>query len=229
MHQRGGAAPGGRFVRIQCGQLSNALELLRILLHQTLRNRRREVQVHLRHRVGVVVVVDQRRVLVRSRHLVDDEAALAVVAADTHPDARRLHDDFGAMQDQVFVIVARFHVQLDGIGDIGVDVVLRGTSREVGRAFLAGDGTPRVQRAARMRHLARPLAGLRQAGVTVLQQLARDLRLRVQEEREDVDFRVPEIVALVALARHALGRDIGLAVAAHRLQQMELVEVDALL
>jgi pimeloyl-ACP methyl ester carboxylesterase len=69
----------------------------------------------------------------------------------------------------------------------------------------------------------------RQAGVAVLQQLARDLRLGVQEEREDVDLGVPEIVAFVALAGHALGGDVGLAVAAHRLQQVELVEAHALL
>ncbi|EEF21776.1 conserved hypothetical protein, partial [Ricinus communis] len=80
-----------------------------------------------------------------------------------------------------------------------------------------------------MRHLACPLARLRQAVVAVLQQRARDLGTRVQEKRKHIDFRVPEIVALVAFARHALGRDIRLAVAADRLQQVELVEVHALL
>ncbi|EEF24293.1 conserved hypothetical protein, partial [Ricinus communis] len=190
---------------------------------------RRERHVHARHRVRVVIVVDDGRVLVRSRHGVDAEAAGAVVAADARPDAGRLQHDFCALLRHEVEVVRRQQVQADRVRDVRVDVVLRRPGREVGGALLARDRAPRVQRAFRMRHLACAFACLRQAVVAVLQQRARDLGTGVQEEREHIDFRIPEIVALVAFARHALGRDVRPAVAADGLQQVELVEVHALL
>ena len=52
------------------------------------------------------------------------------------------------LREHEFVVAGGFPVALDGEGDVGVDVVLRGAGREVGRALLAGDGAPREQRAA---------------------------------------------------------------------------------
>jgi hypothetical protein len=189
----------------------------------------RERHVHARHRIRVVVVVDQGRVFVRAGHFVDAEAPLAVPAAEAEPDARRVQHDLGAVLRHEVEVAGRQQVQADRIGDVGIDVVLGGAGRVVGRALLAGDGAPGVERALLMRHLARPLARLGQAVVAVLQQRARDLRAREQEEGEDVDLGVPEIVAFVALPRHALGGDIRPAVAPDRLQQVELVEAHALL
>jgi uncharacterized iron-regulated protein len=71
---------------------------------------------------------------------------LAIIRTDAGPDARRLHHDFRAGLHQVFLIAGGFHVHLDRVRDIGVDVILRRPRREVGRAFVAGDGAPRVQR-----------------------------------------------------------------------------------
>ena len=61
-----------------------------------------------------------------------------------------------------------------------------------------------------------------------VERLARPLGVRVQE-REHVDLRVPEVVALVAVAGHALGGHAVTLAAGGRLQQLEEVEADGLL
>ena len=59
-------------------------------------------------------------------------------------------------------------VQRSGIGDVGIDVVLRRTGGKIGGAFRAGDGTPWVQCTARMRHFASALSGSGENADTVL-------------------------------------------------------------
>ena len=116
-------------------------------------------------------------------------------------------------------------VLVQRVRDVRVDVVLRGARRVPRRRLAAVDRAPRVQRAA-MAHLGRPLARRAQHPAAELQHLPRPLRARVDEERDDVDLRVPEVVALVAAAGDALGRDAVALGARGRLQQLEQVEAD---
>ena len=114
------------------------------------------------------------------------------------------------------------------MGHVAVDVVLRGARGEVGAALLAVDRAPGEERALRVAHDARAFAGLRQHGVTVLQKLSRKGRVGVDEHGQDIALRVPEGVALVALAGQTLRRDVARAVAPRRLQQVEEVEAQTL-
>ena len=98
----------------------------------------------------------------------------------------------------------------------------------VGRRLLAADRAPREQRAA-LAHLGRAGARLVEDPAPVAQQGARDRGLGVGEERQREDLGVPEVVALVALARQALRGEARPAVAARRLEQAEQVEPGPLL
>ncbi len=116
-----------------------------------------------------------------------------------------------------------------GVGDVGVDVVLRGAGGVVGRGLLAVDRAPREERA-RLRQLARATAGRVEHAGSGTAARSRAIRRRgVGEERQDVDLGVPEVVALVAGAGDALGRDAGLLGAGAGLRELEQVPADRLL
>ena len=229
-HRVGGASPDLDLGGHQADPRGELAVRLRGLGGELAAQARREPEVRLRHQVRVAVVVDERGVLVRPGDLVDAERAVAGrdVVAEVRPQPRGLEHDLGATVGEQGPVARRGHVLGDRIRDVRVDVVLRGAGREVGGRLLAADRAPRVQGPG-LAHLGRAGPSLVEDPAPVAQQRPGDRRLRVGEERQGEDLGVPEVVALVALAREALGREARPAVAPRRLEQAEQVEPDALL
>ena len=186
--------------------------------------------MHLRHAVGVVVVVDQRGVFVRTGDRIDAERAAAarIEMPDLQPDARRFGKNFRAHLGEKGAVAARFGVKSHGESHRRVDVVLRGTARIVRRTFVAADRAPRIQRAARMIHLARMRTRAIEHAITPDQARLHQLRRGETEHRQHEGFRIPEHVAFVTFAGHALGGDAAGAVAVGGLEQMEQVQTQRL-
>ena len=80
-----------------------------------------ELQMHLRHRIGVIVVVDDRCIFIRAGDGIDAEAAAvgAVKVAEAHPDACGVQHDLGAMRQQEGVVAGGLDIELDGMRDVG--------------------------------------------------------------------------------------------------------------
>ena len=125
--------------------------------------------------------------------------------AELGPHPRGLDQELDAVSEQKSVVAGGRDVLAEGVGDVGVDVVLRGAGRVVRGRLVAVDRAPREQGAA-LADLARPAAGLVEHPQRELEQ--RCARRRgVGQERQHVDLGVPEVVAFVAGAGQALGRD----------------------
>ncbi|KAL0571810.1 hypothetical protein ABG067_009320, partial [Albugo candida] len=75
-----------------------------------------------------------------------------------HPDPRGLCKHLAALVDQEGGVAGRGVVQADREGDVGIDVILRGSTGIMRRGLVAGDRTPRKQRAAVMAQRARIVA-----------------------------------------------------------------------
>ena len=75
---------------------------------------------------------------------------LAVVApeAEVGPQPGGLDEDLDALAHEEVDVAGGVDVLLERVGDVGVDVVLRGAGGVVGRRLLAVDRAPREQRAA---------------------------------------------------------------------------------
>ena len=165
------------------------------------------LEVHLRHQVRVGVVVDERGVLVGAGHPVDVERPIAV-EPEISPHAGRLDEDLHSYLPQQFLVAGHLDVLAQCVGDGGVDVVLGGPGRPVGTRLLAVDRPPGEERPSQ-RQLPGPLAGLVQHRVAVPEEVSGEGRVGVDEERQHEDLGVPEVVAVVGLAGHALGGDAG--------------------
>ena len=98
------------------------------------------------------------------------------------------------------VVVGRVVVARDGVGDVGVDVERGRARRPVARALLPADRPPR-ERGAREAELLRALAREVERHVPPAQRVARGVRRRVGEHRQDEALGVPERVAVVARDR----------------------------
>ena len=167
-------------------------------------------QVLPRHQVGVGVVVDDGGVLVGPGHAVDAELAVLALgeepqvvptAARSRPASRRRSSSRNSTSPRDLDVLPQ------RVGDVGVDVVLRGAGRVVGGGLLAVDRPPREQSAPLADSRARRARVRRACRSGSISRSARDLRVGVDEERQDVDLRVPEVVALVAVAGQPLGRN----------------------
>ena len=106
-------------------------------------------QVRAGHDVRVEVVVDDSRVLVGPGDAVDVEDVVAVAApeAEVGPHARRLHQDVDGLAGEEVLIAGGRHVLGQRIGDVSVDVILRGAGGVVRGRLQAVDRAPREQRA----------------------------------------------------------------------------------
>ena len=214
----------------EAGGVDQLRVLERVLRGQPLDDLGRGLEVLARHQVRVGVVVDDGRVLVRPGDGVDDELAVAALGeeAEPEPEPGRLDEHLGAAVEHQRVVAGDRAVLAQGVGDVGVDVVLGGAGDVARGCLLPGDRAPREQRAAVV-ELARPFAGGVEHADAKREHVARMLRARVREERCDVDLGVPEVVSLVAVAGHTLGRDAVATDAGGRLQQLEEVEPDGAL
>jgi hypothetical protein len=101
-----------------------------------------EIQVQPGHEVGVGVVVDDRGVLVGPGHAVDVEPAVAAEKAEVLPQPSGFGQDLGPDVAEQAHVAGDAGVAPDRVGDIGVDVILRGARLEIGRGLLAVDGAP---------------------------------------------------------------------------------------
>jgi hypothetical protein len=91
--------------------------------------RGREAQVQPRHEVRVGVVIDHGRVLVGTGDTMDVELALVRIEPEVCPQARCLDQHLRPRLDQEVDVAMSLDVAPDRVGDVGVDVVLRGAMR----------------------------------------------------------------------------------------------------
>ena len=146
VHALGSLAPEIHLCLRNVLQVLQVAVFLRAFLFRLAHHRSRDLQVVLGHHVCVQVVVHHGRVLVRAGHRVDLELILlAVEEADGHPEPRGLHQKADALLQQKLRIAGCVDVLHQRKRDVGINVVLRGTRRVVGRGFLAVDGAPRKQ------------------------------------------------------------------------------------
>ena len=143
----------------------------------------------------------------------DVEAATAAAVlppeAEVGPEPRGLDQEVHALAIHEFLVSAGSDVLAEGVGNVSVDVILRGPGRVIGRCLFTVDRAPREERAALGKFL-RAAAGRTEHVVTETQFAARHLRRCVGQEREHEDLGVPEVVPAVARARHTLRGDTGL-------------------
>ena len=187
-------------------------------------------QVRTRHDVGVEVVVHDRGVLVGTGDAVNMELPFPVGAPESQvgPQPSRLDEYFGTIPVQEGLVLTRPGVQQQGVGDVGVDVVLGCAGRVVGRRLLTSDRAPREQRAT-LGHLASPQPCLGKGVDAVTQRILGQPWVSEGEHRDDVGLGVPEVVALIARSRHSLGRDAQLVGTCCRLGYLEEVPAHRLL
>ncbi len=107
-------------------------------------------------------------------------------------------------------------------------MVLRGAGGVVRRRLLAVDGAPGVQRSD-LAHLAGASAGGVEQLPAEAHRLAGRFGHRVREERHHVDLGVPEVVAVIAASRDALGGDALLVRSRRRLGQLVQIPAQRLL
>jgi len=109
----------------------------------------RQSQIPAGHHVGVAVVVHHGGVLVGTGHPVDLEGLTVTYAPETEigPHAGGFDDQFGSLAAHELPVCGHGTVVAYRIRDVGVDVVLGGTSGVVGGGLFAVDGSPREQRA----------------------------------------------------------------------------------
>ena len=180
------------------------------------------------HEIGVRVVVDDGRVLVRPGNRVDVELTIRPVEAEVLPEAGGLDQDLGSYFTHQVEIALHVGIPPDGVRDVGVDVVLGGTGLEVGRRLLTGESAPREE-GALLAHNLRSFPGPVQHAVPMAQQISGDSRLRVAQKRQDVDLGVPKVVSVVGVPGHPLGADPRVLGPPRRLGHLEQVPADGLL
>ena len=120
------------------------------------------------------------------------------------------------------------HVLHQGVNDVGVDVELRCARGVVGGGFLPVDGPPGEQGSAQV-ELTRPASSGVQHAMPEPQQVPCSVRVRVDQEGQDVDLGIPEIMSLVSMSGQALGRHAHSIGASAGLMDVEDVEARHLL
>ncbi|MNW54673.1 hypothetical protein D3C74_322860 [compost metagenome] len=134
---------------------------LRTLLPQSSRNLRRILELILDHQVRVGIVIDDGRIFVRPGHAGKTETA----AFDPRPRAgeitRRFEQDIRPLLIQKGLVSRRFHVLLQRVADVRVDMDLGRAGGRIRRSFLPADRPPGVKRPG-LAHFPCPFPGLRE-------------------------------------------------------------------
>ena len=212
---------------VTCAKLDEAL---RVAVAHLLQRPGGRPEVLPRHQVGEGIVVDDRVVFVRACDAVNAELAVRAVRVEAQapPHPRRLDQYFRALLVEEVRIACDVHVFHQGIRDVCVDVVLRCARGVVGGGFLPVDGPPREQGSPQV-ELTRAASSGVQHAIPEPQEVPCDVRVRVNQEGQDVDLGVPEIMALVSMSGQALGRQAHSIGASAGLMDVEDVEARHLL
>jgi hypothetical protein len=160
--------------------------------------------------------------------LVYTEAALQVVVPQRAPQSGCLHQQLERDVALEVDVAGGGHMADRSVGDIGVDVEGRGTSRPVSRAFLASDSAPRKRRTSQP-ELRGTLKGEREDLLPPTQHIGGRVRHGVAEHRQHEGFGVPKGMAVIPRAGEALGRDSPLLSSRPCLQNVKRREPDRLL
>ena len=144
------------------------------------------------------------------------------------PQPRRLDEHLEPGLELEHLVLDRGLIADDRVGDVGADVKSRRSGRPVAGALLAADRPPGERRPLQA-ELARPLPGQAECRVAPEQGVARCVRGRVGEHREDESLRVPEGVAVVAGPGQPFCRNRPLLRARAGLQRVKEREPDGLL
>ena len=133
-----------------------------------------------------------------------------------------------ALVQEEIGVTRRVDVLHQGKGDVCIDVILGSTRRIVGAGFLPIDGAPREQHTI-VGKLQSSLLGSRQHVVTETQRVTRKHGIGVTQERQYVDFRVPEVMPAITRSGHALGGNAAGLRAGGGLNQLEEIPAHGLL
>jgi len=148
--------------------------------------------------------------------------------AQVHPQPRGLDQDGQRLAGQEPRVAAHVGVLGHRERHVSVDVVLGGARGVVRGRLLAVDRAPREQRPL-LGQFPGPAPGRGQHPDPEPQRVAGDLGVGVRQERHQVDLGVPEVVALIARAGHALHPDAAAVAAGRGLGQLEQAPPDGLL
>src|SRR5262245_4959335 len=230
IHAFGCILPGGWLVACKTYAANEVPKSLRIGAFNGTDGTHRVAQVLARHQIGEIIIVHHRAVLVRAGHAIYAEAPPLALREkpEVVPEPSRFDQDLGAVTAEEFLVPTDLHVFSQGIGDIGVYVILRGAGRIIGRRFLAVDGPP-GERGAAVAELPGARASLVQHIVAMLEKAACNLRPGVDQERDDVDFGIPEIMPLVGPSRKSTCADTVSLGTLRSLQELKQVPPDHLL
>src|SRR5699024_5446964 len=94
---------------------------------------------------GEQVVVHDGGVLVRPGDAVDVEGAVVGEEPERDPHPGGLDQHVHALADHEVLVIGGPHVLHHGVGDVRVDVILRGAGLIVGGGLFTVDGAPRVE------------------------------------------------------------------------------------
>ena len=183
-------------------------------------------QVLFRHQIGIEIVVDDRRILIGSRNIIQDKGTVPflVKMSPFQPEASRFHEDVQSFIEHESLIFRNFSVFIDGMGDICIDVNLSRSSWIIRTSFFPIDCPPGKQCSVVDSHSPCPLPRLRKNTVSIHQQRLSNLWLRVKEERKHVHFCIPEIMPFIAFTGKSLGRYVCMPITSGCLMQMEQIE-----
>ena len=230
IHALGRAHPGLHLRGLECRPAHEGPVGIGRCRSQRLHGLGRVAQIFPGHQVGVGIVVHDRVVFIRAGDGVDAElpAFCLRVEAEVRPQARRFHQHLGAVIPQERLVAGRLHVLAQRIHDVGIDMILRGPGGVVGRRFFPVDGAPR-EHGSSMPQLPGACPRLLEHLVAEGQQVPGNARRGIGQERQHVDFGVPEVMPFIGLSGEALRRDTGVFRPRRGLQDVKEVEADRLL
>ena len=185
-------------------------------------------QIALCHQVRVDVVVGDRAVLVRSGDTVDAKAPFGVVMSKRPPQPGSLDEQLEAGGLFERRVLRGGLVAGDGIGHVGIDVKGSDSRRPVARALLSPNRAPRKRRPVQPQQR-RTLLRQIERHVAPPQRVARCVRNRVRQDRQDEGLGVPERVSRIAWPGQTLGGDRSPLRPGAGLQRVEQAEAKCLL
>ena len=180
--------------------------------------------------VGIKVVIHNGVVFVGSaNHVYAEFVSLSGnKRAPVRHAPRYFEQNFGALVEQKFFIARSFVVAVYRVKNVVVYVVLRCNGFENMPAFLAVNRVPTEKRA-HVVHLLSPFARLIQNIAAIRYELFRNFGVGVYIHRHHKHFGVPKRVPAVSRARKPVCRNVGYAVFARRLKNLQRRKTQTLL
>ena len=154
------------------------------------------------HQICIKIIVHNGIVFVRPCYRANAIASAPGrnKAAHVRPYPCRLHQHFRGPFLQITIVARYIHIKLKRIGNIRIDMILRRSKRKIGGGLLSVHRPPGIQGSLFMTQHSCPLPRFLQSIIAEIQQRSCKIRLRINKHRQYIHLRIPEIMALIALA-----------------------------